>query len=393
MFPNPRQNQYIKVIYTKRLGGTTMHKLSHLVLIVTLLAGLGWAPLTAQAASNQAPVKGLILDAARQYYSVKSIKQLITTVHQGGGTFLSLHLTDDTRFGVENAKLGQTVKKAKLKKGVYYNRKTGLAFLSKQQLRSLVVYGHQRQVEVIPEIDTPGHAKALIKLLKTSGKTNQKLAKKITHGNELTLHAKQTLPFVKSLLGEYTKLLYRGQHLAIGGDEYSATTAPSQPTTVSYTNGLNRYIRSKGLKTAMWNDGLMRADLKQLDHNILVTYWSFDGEPGNAQTAQAHRKIRATLPQLNQAGFQTINANFWYLYVMTRPQTFTKTSAAYWKKDLTQNWNRQVWDKTDHQNLATSSRNIGSAVSIWGDGKKSYSQATVLKKTKPFLTTYFNQAS
>lgn len=360
------------------------------LLVLPLLLGLG-APQSTQAAIKR-PVKGLILDAARQYYSVSSIKQLITTTHRGGGTFLQLHLTDDTRFGVENAHLGQTVKAARKQGDVYYNRKTKLAFLSKRQLRSLIVYGHRRHVEVIPEIDTPGHAKALIKLMKTGSAANRQLAKTIASGNELTLHSAKTLPFVKALLSEYTGLQYRGQHIGIGGDEYSATTAPHQPATVSYTNGLNRYLRSKHLRTTMWNDGLMRADLPRIDHNILVTYWSYDGETDNAQTIRAHRQIRPTLPQLNQAGFQTINANFWYLYVITRPKTFTAESVRYWQRDLTQNWTRQVWDKTNHQSLATSSRNLGSAISIWGDGRKTYSQKQVLQKTKPFLTTYFQHA-
>lgn len=369
-----------------------MHRFRDWLIVLTVLTGIGAASTTAQAATKSG-VKGLILDNARQYYSVGSIKKLITTVHAGGGTFLQLHLTDDTRFGVENAHLGQTVKAARKKNGIYYNRQTGKAFLSKQQLKSLVVYGHQRKVEVIPEIDTPGHTRALIGLMKTSTTANRQLATQITHQHELSLQAAQTLPFVKSLLGEYTGLLYKGQHLAIGGDEYSATTEPNQPATVRYTNGLNRYLRGKGLKTSMWNDGLMTADLAKIDHNILVTYWSYDGETNNAQTTQEHRRVRATLPALNRAGFQTINANFWYLYIITKPKTFTKTSAAYWKQDLTKHWNRQVWDKTNHQTLAKSKRNIGSAVSIWGDGQKRYTQATVLKKTRPFLTTYFKHAN
>lgn len=352
------------------------------------LAALGILSLSSSAQAAT-PTKGLILDNARQYYSVTTIKKFIRDVHAGGGTFLQLHLTDDHRFGVENAKLGQTVKKARKKGNVYYNRQTNLAFLSKQQLRQLVVYGRQRQVEVIPEIDTPGHATALIKLLKTSGKANRKLAQQVASGNELNLHAPQTKTLVKSLLGEYVGLLTPGQHFAIGGDEYSSNTKATQPTTVSYTNTLNRYLNQRGLKTSMWNDGLLRADLPKIDHNILVTYWSYDGESQDTQRVKLHRRIRATLPQLNQAGFKTINANMWYLYVITRPRTFEPANVAYWQQDLTQHWNRQIWDKTNTQDQATSPNNIGSAISIWGDGQKTYSQNQVYQKTRPFLTTYF----
>ena len=362
-----------------------MRKWKWWLLTATLIVGLGIGLRSAQAAKKS---KGLILDNARQYYSVKTIKNFIRQVHAGGGTFLQLHMTDNNRYGVESKTLNQTTANARRKGDIYYNRQTGLAFLSKKQLRALVVYGHQRNVEVIPEIDTPGHAKALIRLLKSSSAANNRLAKQISHQNELNLQSSATRTFVKKLLGEYTGLLYRGQHLAIGGDEYSSSTAAHQPNAVTYTNSLNRYINGKGLKTSMWNDGLNKADLPKIYHNILVTYWSYDGETNNAQTTKLHRKVRATLPELNRAGFQTINANFWYLYVITKPSSFKKSSVTYWKNDLNKHWNVQVWDKTSRKVLATSNKNIGSAVSIWGDGKKTYSQAQVLSKTKPFLTTY-----
>lgn len=369
-----------------------MRKLVQWLLVGVLWLGLGLSvDIAGVQAATTPKVKGLILDNARQYYSVKSIKKLIDQVQAGGGSFVQLHLTDDTRFGVESAKLGQTVKKAKKVGSTYYNRQTKLAFLSKKQLRSLIVYGHQRKIEVIPEIDTPGHSTALIKLLKSSSKANRKLAKKVAvEKSELNLKSNETKKFVKSLLSEYVGLQYPGQHIAIGGDEYSAAITASQPRVVSYTNYLNRYLIKKGLKTAMWNDGLLKADLPKLDHNILVMYWSYDGQTSNPKVIAQHRKIRATLPELNAAGMQTINANSYYLYVMTKAATFKAANVAYWKKDLVTNWQSNVWDVTNHKDLATSSRNIGSAISIWGDGRKSYTQAEVLKRTRPFLQTYFS---
>jgi len=357
-----------------------------LILMTSLLAGFP----SVQAATTP-KVKGLILDNARQFYSVNSIKQLIDEVQAGGGSFVQLHLTDDTRFGVESAKLGQTVKKARKVGTTYYNRQTKLAFLSKKQLRSLIVYGHQRGIEVIPEIDTPGHSKALVKLMKTSSKANRKLAKTIVYKNaELKMDHAKTKPFVKSLLSEYVKLQYRGQHIGIGGDEYGGTTAATQPAMVSYANYLNRYLNKKHLKATMWNDGFMTKDLPRIDHNILVTYWSYDGQTSNAALAAKHRQIRASMPALNAAGFQTINANYSYLYIITNAKMFKASNVAYWQNDLLTHWNSTVWDNWNHTGLTTSANNLGSAISIWGDGRKSYSQASILRRTQPFFNTYFN---
>jgi len=371
-----------------------MRKLGHwLLLLATLLATLAAteAPIRAKAPAAT-PVKGLILDAARQVYTVPTLKTYIRRVQAGGGTFLQLHLTDNERFGVENAHLGQTVKLAQRKHGVYYNRRTGKAFLSKRQLRELVVYGHRRQVEVIPEIDTPGHSRALITLMKHATPRTRKLVKVITNQtDELDITQPQTAPFVQKLLGEYTGLLYQNQHLGIGGDEYSSEAASTQPNVVAYTNALNRYLNRRHLQATLWNDQLMRADLPKIDHNILILYWSYDGQTADTQVAVQRRSLRASLPELNQAGFQTINANFSYLYVIASPKMFRPASVTFWQNDLATHWTPRIWDNWNHATPATSVANVGSALSIWGDGHHHYSQKTLLKRTKPFLTTYFAQ--
>lgn len=371
-----------------------MRRLCHwLLLLATCLTTL---MLTTQATRAQAPAarptKGLILDAARHFYNVPTLKAYIDMVQAGGGTFLQLHLTDNQRFGIESQRLGQTTRTARYKHGTYYNRRTGLAFLSKRQLRELVVYGHRRQVEVIPEIDTPGHSRALINLMKHGRRADRQLIRQIAdQPDELDLSNRRTLAFTRSLIKEYTGLLYRGQYLGIGGDEYSTSPAAHQPNVVRYVNGLNRYLNHRRLRATVWNDQLLSADLPKLDTNLLVFYWSYDGQPGNDQVAARRRQVRASLPQLNQAGLATINANFSYLYVIANPKMFQLDNVAFWQRDLATHWTPQVWDNWDHTTLATSPLNRGSALSIWGDPQHHYSQAALLKATRPFLTTYFAQ--
>lgn len=74
-----------------RKGERSMRKWKWWLLTATLIVGLGIGLRSAQAAKKS---KGLILDNARQYYSVKTIKNFIRQVHAGGGTFLQLHMTD-----------------------------------------------------------------------------------------------------------------------------------------------------------------------------------------------------------------------------------------------------------------------------------------------------------
>lgn len=122
-------------------------------------------PLSAAYADNRSVDVGLNVDVARRYYSPDSLKRMVDVVARSGGDYVQLHVCDDQNYGVESHLLGQTVKTArKDKNGAWVNPATGGRFLSKRQINELVVYAAYRNVELIPEVDLPGHATAVKRL-------------------------------------------------------------------------------------------------------------------------------------------------------------------------------------------------------------------------------------
>lgn len=91
--------------------------------------------------------RALMLDPARHFLPLNDVKFFIDQMVRYKYNVLQLHLTDDQgwRIAIES--------QPKLASKQHY---------TKQQLRELVDYAAQRGVEVIPEIDVPGHTVAIL---------------------------------------------------------------------------------------------------------------------------------------------------------------------------------------------------------------------------------------
>ena len=105
---------------------------------------------------------GLNLDIARRYYHVKTIEQYIELLHINGGTYLQLHIADDENYGLESSLLQQTATNAIVTKDVYRNADTHKAFLTYQQMSQIVAFAKKKHIEIIPELDSPGHMQGII---------------------------------------------------------------------------------------------------------------------------------------------------------------------------------------------------------------------------------------
>lgn len=134
---------------------------------------------------------GITLDIARNYYTVKEIKQYIDTIStnigKNNGGFLHLHISDNENYGVESKVLGQAVGGANVsynpavseEERVYTYDHNGAAaggetkFLSTEQLKIIVGYAREKGVEIVPEINSPGHAKGIYNLLTEQGKVSK----------------------------------------------------------------------------------------------------------------------------------------------------------------------------------------------------------------------------
>ena len=107
-------------------------------------------PLVAIDDAPRFPWRGVMIDTARHFMSVDTIKRQIDAMEQVKLNVLHLHLSDNEAFRVESRRFPRLHEVAS--HGQFYTQ---------AEIRELVAYAADRGVRVVPEFDVPGHARAM----------------------------------------------------------------------------------------------------------------------------------------------------------------------------------------------------------------------------------------
>lgn len=121
--------------------------------------------------------RAFMVDIARNFQPAAQVKKLIDVLSRYKINVLHFHLTDDEGWRLEipglpeltevGAYRGHTLTEAEHLHPAYgsgpdRNNQTGSGFLTRQEFIELLKYARERHIMVIPEIETPGHARAAI---------------------------------------------------------------------------------------------------------------------------------------------------------------------------------------------------------------------------------------
>ena len=117
--------------------------------------------------------RGLMLDVSRHFFTKDEVKKFIDDMVRYKYNLLHLHLTDDQGWRVEIKSLPKLTEVGAWrpnKEGRYANTpapdssepKTYGGFYTHEDVRELVQYAKDRFVNILPEIDVPGHSMAAI---------------------------------------------------------------------------------------------------------------------------------------------------------------------------------------------------------------------------------------
>jgi hexosaminidase len=124
------------------------------------------------------PHRAFMMDIARNFQSKKEILKIIDMISLYKLNVLHLHLNDDEGWRIEipglpeltdiGSKRGHTLTEKEnlipsYGSGPIVNTNSGSGFLSREDYIEILKYATVRHVEVIPEFETPGHARAAIK--------------------------------------------------------------------------------------------------------------------------------------------------------------------------------------------------------------------------------------
>lgn len=166
--------------------------------------------------------RALMLDPARHFLPVKDVKSFIDHMARYKYNVLQLHLTDDQGWRIE-------IKKYPLltQIGSQRNPKTSSSngpdngYYTQEQLKDLIQYAALRNVEIVPELDIPGHTVAVLAAYPELGCTHtDSLPKVIGKTFDLMLCAgrEKVYDMYRDILQEVAAL-FPSPRIHLGGDE------------------------------------------------------------------------------------------------------------------------------------------------------------------------------
>lgn len=309
---------------------------------------------------------GISLDCSNRYYSVNDIRQYIDLVSSKANGYVQLHFTGDANVGIECEYLGQTADSKYVRNGdEYYNAVTGGSFLTRTQIRDIISYASQKNVRIIPEIDMPGHMGGFQELYELKfGNDNARNIFNSDYEGELLINSKEALAFAKAIYSEYAELFSECSYFHMGCDEF---WSGSSKINGKYINDISSYLNDRGFNVLIWNDLITKSNMKTLNRELNICYWSFDGDVQSKTVKEARRKYRASFTELQDNGFRVLNYNSYYLYFTPDVNNINSHDVEYMISDARKNWNIRVWDSDNGYYAKTCRKIAGACVSIWGE--------------------------
>ncbi len=179
--------------------------------------------------------RGLLLDVSRHFFTIDEVKKMIDEMTRYKFNVLQLHLTDDQGWRIEIKSLPNLTAT-----GAYRVPRTGLwwerecpeegeaptygGYYNQEQIKDLVEYAGLRNVNILPEIEAPGHSLAAIASYPYLSSTGKKY--KVNPGckfytiedNSICAGKESSYEYMDKVITEVAHLFPFG-YIHIGGDE------------------------------------------------------------------------------------------------------------------------------------------------------------------------------
>jgi len=314
---------YALKITSEAIGIRASDASGFLYALTTLFQSVPFASATAQewdipAASIQdAPRfgwRGMMLDSVRHFQPVSWVKKFIDLLTLHKFNTLHWHLTDDQGWRVEIEKYpALTTISAWRKESRVGHELQGLpndfdgrphgGFYSKSQLEEVVAYAAARGIAVVPEIEMPGHATAVLAAYPEFSCTGGKFEVSPRWGifdDVFCAGNDDVLRFMEDVLTEVLDI-FPSQFIHVGGDECHKTRWKACPRCQKrmreenladenelqswFVRHFNRFLTERGRRLIGW-DEILEGGLAQ---NAAVTSWR--GEEGGIAAAKAGHNV------------------------------------------------------------------------------------------------------
>lgn len=247
---------------------------------------------------EQAPkfaYRGLMVDVARTWIEPEDLIRYIDLIAYHGINKLHLHLTDDEGWRIEIKALPELARTGGFRGGespikpVYgkFDEMYG-GFYSQEQMRRIIRYAAVRNIEIIPEIDLPGHSRAIATVhpeIRCRFDPDTTLTAGYDDRSAWCVAREENYRLLETILGEICDL-FPSDHIHIGGDEVDfeqwmrcpdCRNLMARMETQSPNRLEDRFIERvagilerHGKQAAVWNEAVRSG---KLDRNTRVHAW------------------------------------------------------------------------------------------------------------------------
>ena len=261
--------------------------------------------------------RGAMLDVGRHFFSVEMVKKYIDLLAAYKLNNFHWHLTEDQGWRIEIKKYPKLTQVSSMRAqtliGGYYDRTPQQfdntpygGFYTQDQIREVVKYASDRYINVVPEIEMPGHSLAVLaaypELSCDPSKTYQ-VGEKWGVFREIYCPSEKTFAFIEDVLTE-VMALFPSKYIHIGGDEAPKDAWKNsafcqqliKKLKLKDEHGLQSYfiqrvekfVNSKGRSIIGWDEILEGG----LAPNATVMSWR--GEAGGIAAAQQKHNVIMT---------------------------------------------------------------------------------------------------
>lgn len=220
--------------------------------------------------------RGLSLDCSRHFFTADEVKKVIDQMTRVKLNVLHWHLVDDQGWRIEC----KTLPLLHETTGTYYTQ---------EEIRSVIEYARVRGMEIIPEIDMPGHTRSMIAAyphLSCFGEKTELCQFGGIFEKILCPGKDETFEFIEKLLTEVCAL-FPDDRFHIGGDEAPKTEWKKCPHCKArmealgltdyedlqgyFTKRVVAILKKHGKRAVCWNDVL---ESKDVGTENIIQYWT-----------------------------------------------------------------------------------------------------------------------
>lgn len=235
------------------------------------------------------------IDCARHFFPLDELKKMIEMAAYFKFNRFRWHFSDDQGWRIESKAFPRLHEIGAYRTGDHFgnyssNEPEG-GYYTRDEVRELVAFCRERGIEIVPDVDIPGHAKAILAAypeLSCTGETVEVETKPGIFREILCAGKEDVYTFLETLLDDLQEL-FPGEYFHIGGDEtpkgqwrecprcqakMKAEGLISFQQLQGYMNNrIAAYLARRGRKAICWNEA---ANGDNLDTAVTVQYWAED---------------------------------------------------------------------------------------------------------------------